>query len=241
MISVCMAVYNGEKYIAEQLTSILNQLDANDELIVADDGSLDSTLSILDSFSKDSRVRLFRNSFKSPILNFGNALSKAKGDYIFLCDQDDIWLPTKVKDCIALLKKFDLVVTDCKIVDENLLVLNDSYFDTMDSGPGLLKNLKQNTYLGCCMCFQKKLLPLVLPFPNKIPMHDIWIGFVADIFFRVKFTKSPLVLYRRHNNNASSTTQTSKYSLFQKGMFRYHLIKNIPLLFFRYLKTIMKK
>ena len=90
MISVCMATYNGEKYIEEQLKSILSQLGENDEVIVSDDSSTDNTLAIVESFN-DVRIKIFpNNKFHSPIFNFENALKQATGDYIFLSDQDDV-------------------------------------------------------------------------------------------------------------------------------------------------------
>jgi len=89
MISVCIATYNGEKYIKEQLDSIINQLDKNDEIIISDDGSSDNTIKIIESY-KDGRIVLYKNSFKNVVLNFEFAIDKSKGDYIFLSDQDDI-------------------------------------------------------------------------------------------------------------------------------------------------------
>lgn len=95
MISVCMATYNGEEYIKEQLESILCQLGEMDEIIISDDGSTDNTLNIIESYN-DSRIKIHINTGKHGfVYNFENALQKAKGEYIFLSDQDDIWLPEK--------------------------------------------------------------------------------------------------------------------------------------------------
>ena len=116
MISVCIATYNGEKYIMDQVSSILPQLSEEDEIIVSDDGSSDKTLEILDSFS-DSRIKVFTHIkeanpfFKGAksiyaTSNFENALSKCNGDIIFLSDQDDVWYPDKVKTCLDLMNKY---------------------------------------------------------------------------------------------------------------------------------------
>ncbi|MDE5758415.1 MAG: glycosyltransferase, partial [Allobaculum sp.] len=92
MISVCIATYNGERYIETQIRSILDQLNEDDEIIISDDSSTDRTLDIIRSLN-DSRIKLFAgNKFHSRTFNFENALKQATGDFIFLSDQDDIWL-----------------------------------------------------------------------------------------------------------------------------------------------------
>jgi glycosyltransferase involved in cell wall biosynthesis len=232
-ISVAIATFNGEKYIKNQITSILNQLDENAEIIVSDDGSTDKTIEILHSFN-DARVKVFSNSKKKgPIFNFENALKKTSGDIIFLSDQDDVWLPGKVNTTRKYLTEYDLVVSDCKIVDDDLCVLYDSMYAIHNSGKGVYKNLVANTYLGCCMAFNKKLLELALPFPKRIPMHDIWLGFIADIFFSPIFIPDKLVMYRRHEKNLTSTASKSKYSFYKKILFRINTLTYLPLLITR--------
>jgi glycosyltransferase involved in cell wall biosynthesis len=232
-ISVAVATFNGEKYIKDQITSILSQLDENAEIIVSDDGSTDKTIEILYSFN-DVRIKVFSNSEKKgPIFNFENALKKTSGDIIFLSDQDDIWLPGKINTIKKYLVEYDLVVSDCKVVDEDLHVLHDSMYSIRNSGKGLYKNLISNTYLGCCMAFNKKLLELSLPFPKKIPMHDIWLGFIADIFFSPVFIPDKLVMYRRHTQNATSTASKSEYGFYKKILFRINTLSYFPLLISR--------
>ncbi len=102
MISVCMATYNGEKYIERQLDSILAQLKENDELIISDDGSTDRTAEILARYGTDKRIRILHGSFHSPIYNFENAIKQAQGDYIFMADQDDIWLPGRITETLKM-------------------------------------------------------------------------------------------------------------------------------------------
>jgi glycosyltransferase involved in cell wall biosynthesis len=231
MVSVCMATFNGANFISEQIESILQQLDAGDELIISDDGSTDDTIDII-KYYNDKRVKLFVDyQPRNLIRNFGYALSKAKGDYIFLCDQDDVWFLNKVEVCTSLLKDYDLVVSDCLIVDDGLNSKDGSYIKFLNAGPGLFKNLKKNTFLGCCMCFKKSMLNLLLPFPKDIPMHDIWIGFVASLFGKVKFEEQMLVMYRRHNETVThQTVGKSTNNLWGKLLNRFNLIKYIPLL-----------
>jgi glycosyltransferase involved in cell wall biosynthesis len=237
-ISVCIATYNGEKYIKEQLESILKQLSIDDEVIISDDSSTDKTLEIIESF-KDKRIKLYKNNnFRNPIFNFENALKYSTGDIIFLSDQDDIWEDSKLEMMKKYLKYYDLVVSDCSIVDANLKIIENSFFELRNSGPGFLKNLYKNTYLGCCMAFNRKILKIALPFPNNIPMHDIWLGMVGEIFGSTIFIEDKLVKYRRHGNNASPTSEKSKYSLVKKIKDRYNLL--IALLL-RKLKGKIKK
>ena len=119
MISVCMATYNGEKYIREQMDSILQQLGEGDELIISDDLSSDKTVEIIKSY-KDKRIKLYIHGDNHGFVrNFENALVHADGDIIFLSDQDDIWMPDKVKVTIAALANCDFTVSDCITINEN--------------------------------------------------------------------------------------------------------------------------
>jgi glycosyltransferase involved in cell wall biosynthesis len=232
MISVCIATYNGEKYIKEQMDSILKQLDVSDEVIISDDGSSDNTLKIIESYN-DFRIRVFRNSFKNLILNFEFAIQQARGDFIFLSDQDDVWLPMKIEVCKKYLTSCDIVVSNCFVVNHDLEVINKSFFQLNNSKQGLISNLIKNSYLGCCLAFRKELLIKALPFPKNIPMHDIWLGFVSELFFKPKFIEEPLMLYRRHGSNESPTGEDSPFNLFQKFLFRYNILKYIIKLYFK--------
>lgn len=221
-----MPTYNGEKYIKEQICSILIQLGPNDELIISDDGSQDSTLSIIENF-KDSRISVYNACFHSPIYNVENAMKKAKGDVIFLADQDDVWFPNKVKLVMEKMRDFDCVVSDAVVVDANMNVIHESFYKLNHTKPGMLHNLVKNGYLGCCMAFNRKILDKSLPFPNPIPMHDPWIGLVAEKFGETFFLNQPLIYYRRHGNNASPTAGKSNRSLLLRFQDRYLFLKNI--------------
>jgi glycosyltransferase involved in cell wall biosynthesis len=233
VISVCLASFNGQKYIKEQIDSILVQLSGVDELIVSDDGSTDNTLNVIAGYN-DARIKVFHNENRKGVVgNFENALMHAKGDYIFLSDQDDVWLKDKVTVCLDHLNTVDLVNADCKIVDSELNLLGDSFFMSNNSKNGVLNTLRRNSYMGCCMAFNRKILSKILPFPKDIPMHDLWIGFVCDLFYKSFFLPIPLILYRRHSLNVSKTTGKSSNSFLRKMLFRWHIIKYIPLLLFR--------
>ncbi|MNQ31750.1 UDP-Glc:alpha-D-GlcNAc-diphosphoundecaprenol beta-1,3-glucosyltransferase WfgD [compost metagenome] len=223
MISVCMATYNGESYIKEQIQSILPQLKDGDELIVSDDGSTDNTLEIVFSF-ESLKIRVLQGPQNGLIKNFENAINAAKGDYIFLCDQDDIWLENKVDVFkVAFDNGANLIVSDCRVVDANAKIINESFFSLRNSRLGFLPNLLRNGFLGCCMAFKAELKPKILPFPKNIPMHDWWIGLVASLYGEVVFINQPLILYRRHGNNASPTGDKSSFSLITQAAHRLSL------------------
>lgn len=233
MISVCMATYNGERFIKQQLCSILNQLNETDEVIVADDASTDNTCSIIQSLH-DHRIRLFHTTFHSCKWNFQFALQQAKGDIIFLADQDDVWFENKVKCCIEELEHCDLIVTNSIETDANLNILNPDFFSIYHSGKGVVKNSLNNTYYGSCMAFHRSLLSDALPLPPTDEIgHDIWLGLVAELTRRkVCFFPLPLMFYRRHEGTRTSTNNLlhrSKRSFFVKCWSRcivfYYVIK----------------
>lgn len=202
MVSVCMATYNGAAFIIPQLQSILSQLHGDDEIVISDDSSTDNTVVLIKSLH-DSRIRLFENNyFRDPIRNFQNALQYARGNLIYLADQDDVWLPHKYKETNALLEKYDLVVSDSVVTDENLQPINHSFFAYIHSGKGILKNVLRSTYYGSCMAFRRSLLERALPFPRTKEIgHDLWIGLVAEMTGTVLFYEKPLILYRRHSSS----------------------------------------
>ncbi len=233
-ISVCIATYNGEKYIKEQLESIIHQLDEDDEIIISDDGSNDKTIQIIENF-KDTRIKIFNHSpnrktkyrFDLTTRNIENALSKAQGDFIFLADQDDIWVENKVKKIIPLFEKYSLILHDCTIIDNSKKVLHESYFKLIKSKSGIINNLIKNSYLGCCMAFKKSILKKSIPFPISPIPHDIWIGLIAELKENVFFSNEKLIQYRRHENNLSSSSLKSNNSICFKLKYRFFILKNL--------------
>lgn len=230
-VTVCMATYNGEKYIKKQLDSILSQLDKDDEVIISDDSSTDRTIEIIRSYN-DYRIKLYENQkYRSPIFNFENALKHATGDIIVLSDQDDIWKNDKIEKTRHYMQSYDLVISDAEIIDKNDKIIHESFYKINRSNKGLLINIIKNSYLGCTMAFNRKILEKSLPFPKDIPMHDWWIGLIGEIFGRVYFIEDKLVSYRRHDENASYSGGKSKYDIKTRVIFRWIMIKN---LIFRY-------
>ena len=210
MISVCIPTFNGATFIGAQLESILASPLVT-EVIVSDDGSTDNTVEIVRSFG-DTRIRLVQGPCAGLVSNYESLLSQASGEYIFLADQDDVWLPSKVEIMLENLRDADLAVCDCIVVNEQLNLLHLSFFALRNSGPGFARNMWRNSYLGCCIALRRGLLKHALPFPSGLPMHDWWLGLIAETFGRVTFIHQPLMMYRRHGRNASPTSERSRAS-----------------------------
>ena len=213
-----MATYNGEKYIKEQLESILSQLDENDEVIVSDDHSTDKTLDIVKDL-EDSRIKIYSNELgKGYSKNFENSITHSTGDIIFLSDQDDVWMPNKVELMLKELYNADLVISDAIVTDGNLNVTIDSHFKRHGTKTGFLENWMKTRYIGACMAFHKGILEKVLPFPKnqKLCAHDYWIANVGELYYKVKLVDVPLMKYRRHGSNASTGGEKSENSLMHK-------------------------
>lgn len=232
MVSVCMAVRNGARYVREQVDSILCQLGPADELVVSDDHSSDETIALIKAFD-DPRISIYINERRGIVNNFEWALTHAKGDFIFLADQDDIWYPDKVEVMCRELETCDAVVCDCALVKyegegiEQRVVLAQSFFLYNRSRRGLLRNLMRNSYMGCCMAFRRSVLQASLPFPARVGLHDSWIGVVAEARFRTKFIDRVLLDHRIHSANASTTGRKSSLHPFTKIHQRYQMVRTL--------------
>ena len=229
-----MATFNGEKYINEQINSILVQLGTDDELIISDDGSSDETMKIVRSYD-DNRIKVYENTgIHGYTHNFENALKKASGDYIFFSDQDDVWLPDKVKKMLPLLKNDNFVISDAYITNEKLEIKN-KLSSWRKYKKGYFRNLYKSIYAGCTCAFTKRIKEYVLPFPTTLYIqHDTWIGLICELKFKVVYIDEPLILFRRHKKNTSGAgSKSSKSHLY---MFKYRFV-----LFIETIKRIISK
>ncbi|HWO39233.1 MAG TPA: glycosyltransferase [Candidatus Acidoferrum sp.] len=208
-ISVCMAARNGEKFIGEQVDSVLRQLRSGDELIIVDDASEDRTRDLVTDFH-DDRLFLIRHECRQGIVRtFEHAIRSASGDIIFLCDQDDVWPANKVSRVTKVFfehPEVPLVVTNLKVIDEDGRMSADQKagnrrpFDAR-----LLPNLFANRFQGSTMAFRSSLIQEVLPFPQGCHvLHDAWIGLRNTVAGgQCYYLNEDLLLYRRHLQNAS--------------------------------------
>lgn len=238
-ISVCVATYNGAKYIRRQLESILMQLKDTDEVVVSDDGSTDGTLDIVEGLH-DARVKIFRHekdrslagkylcSFYFASYNFENAIRHATGDVIYLADQDDIWRPDRVAKTLPCLEKYDFLMCNYAIIDGNDRLVMDKYLTRNPIKDNLLWNLWKIPFRGCCMAFNRAALMRALPFPRNCINHDIWTGMLLmHKGYTCKYIDEPLHLYRDHTTNVSSVVGKSPNSLFFKIKYRLRFLLQV--------------
>jgi glycosyltransferase involved in cell wall biosynthesis len=206
-LSVCMAAYNGARFIGEQVASALTQLGSADELIVADDASTDETVRILEGF-RDPRVRVLRHAQNSGVIKaFERALRQATGEIVFLCDQDDVWRESKVARVLAAFENSPgttLVLTNGELMDAHGHALGEFLHSGARVPLGVAANLIRNRYQGSTMAFRREILDAALPFPAGIPMHDSWIGLVNALVGSAVYLPESLIFYRRHESNATS-------------------------------------
>lgn len=209
MISVCIATYNGENFIKRQLDSILNQTRQVQEIIIVDDKSSDGTIEVIKGL-KDERIKLYINEGNiGPIKSFERAIGLSTGEIIFLADQDDQWLLTKVAEVMLVHEKqnADLVVHDATVVDGDFHIIAQSW-NTLNHNhisSSILRCVIANGFTGCMMSFNRNLAKLALPFPEEIEMHDQWLALVAmEEKKHIATLNKPLMNYVRHGNNVTA-------------------------------------
>jgi len=228
LVSVVLCCYNGEKFIKDQIDSLLNQTYPNLEIIISDDASTDITPQILETYKSNQRIRLFlqpNNSGSSN--NFDFAIHQAKGEYISFSDQDDIWLPRKIEKLYSAIGDSCLVYCDSELINEtgDKLDKKISELRIMYSGNKTTGFVFSNVVWGHAMMINKKLLPSILPIPSEIP-HDIWIAFKATTISGIKYLDQPLTFYRQHKSAATRTiaikaksrSRTKRYADFKKQL-----------------------
>lgn len=221
MISIAMATYNGERYIREQLKSLADQSQLPDELVISDDASTDATIGIVRDFARTApfEIRVERNKKNLGYSqNFGKAIGSCTGDIIFLCDQDDVWLPQKLE---RVLREFRvrpetyIIINNARIVDENL---QDTELTKLGQTRSL--GLDDRAFLtGCCTALRADFRSIMLPIPDGIFVHDTWLHSLADKLSVRTVIEECLQLYRRHGNNASAALSSTTMAMGWKDLF----------------------
>lgn len=207
-VSIAMAVCNGEKYLPEQIDSILAQFEGCDELIISYDPSTDGTYQLIKEYEeRDSRVRVVKNRehSKGLVSNFENALRNCSNEIIFYSDQDDVWLPGKIDKMVSCFADNNVTVAihDAKLTDERLRVTCESTFKLRGGSTNFWKNIVRLSYIGCCMAFRANMLPVVLPLPTKKRSHDWWTGSICACYGKMAMIDKPLLLHRMHTSNST--------------------------------------
>lgn len=218
MISVVIATYNGEKYIEEQLVSIIKQSLKPDELVLVDDSSADKTLIIAENILQDSDIEyvIIKHKYNEGVCNtFYDGIEKANGDVIFLSDQDDYWCTDKVETMMRKIHEgYEVVMSNAKVVNEDLSNEKGDLWGSLDFSPVenrrilLSEMLKRNYFTGMNMCFKKSVLK-----PYKRPrnmLHDEFLGWIALSKGDVGFVCKELAFYRQHENNVVGVGKRNK-------------------------------
>lgn len=221
-IDVLLATYNGEKYIKEQIDSILNQSYKNIRLIISDDCSKDKTQEILKEYEKkDNRIELhIQEKNLGVVKNIEFLLKQVKNKYYMLSDQDDVWLPEKIEKSLETLLKnnVDLVFGDLEVVDQDLKTMYPSFGDFMLLNKKIHKYINSNrlNYIyncvtGCTILAKKETIQKILPLPKKSKylIHDHWIGLMTSIYGKVAYMPEKYIKYRQHGNNQVGTDKIS--------------------------------
>ncbi|MDD5596472.1 MAG: glycosyltransferase [Victivallaceae bacterium] len=218
-ISIAMTVFEGERFIVQQLNSILDQSLVPDEIIICDDSRNDKTYDAIEKIIKQHSdiIKYFKNETQLGVSNnFEKAISRTNGDIIFLSDQDDVWKQDKIAQLASLINASPNcggAFCNSELVDENLKSLNISHWDLRGFGTseilscptgGMLEFcLKRVPAAGHNMAFKAELKDLILPFPDLKECHDTWIGLVIAATRKWAFTSDTLTQFRQHNNNLS--------------------------------------
>lgn len=222
-IAILLATYNGAKYIREQLDSLFQQSCDDFHLYIRDDGSKDDTLKIVEEYRQkfSDRITVLEDSqkHKGAAKSFMTLLQEADSDYYMFCDQDDIWLPTKVEKTLARMKEIEgtapvLVATDLKVVDEQLSPIKDSFnadlkIDVFRKHPELI--CVRHVVTGCTMMFNRAAKEASLPMSPRATMHDEWVA--LSVHFKggiISILDETTILYRQHTSNTLGANQASK-------------------------------
>lgn len=221
-VSILLPTYNGEKYIKEQIDSILNQTYKDIKLIISDDGSSDNTVNILKQYEQqDSRIELYiqpKNMGVVKEIEF--LLQKVETPFYMLADQDDYWLPEKVEKSLETLIKnnADLVFGDLEVVDENLNTIYPSFGDFMLLNRKIHKyldsykvNYLYNCVTGCTVLAKRETIQYIIPMPTKSKylIHDHWISIMVSLNGKLAYMDEKYIKYRQHGNNQVGTNKIS--------------------------------
>jgi len=235
MIEILLATYNGEKFLAEQIDSILSQTFDDWKLLIRDDGSTDATQDIITQYLKrfPDKIIVIDDADKhlGVTRNFEQLMEHSKAPYVMFCDQDDIWFPDKIEKSVQVLQEMEqqhpdqiplLVYTNLSVCDEQGAKTQDSFWNYQKINPlapcDYAKTLMQNNATGNTMIFNRPLITKALPFPKEVVMHDWWVALVALYLGKIKPLTQPTILYRQHEKNASGPKGTKLFPLLKKGL-----------------------
>jgi glycosyltransferase involved in cell wall biosynthesis len=211
LISIALTTYNGEMFLKKQLDSLYHQSYQNIEIVVSDDNSNDMTPDILKKYAKDKNLKVIFNDKTSGITkNFEKAIQKCSGEYVCLCDQDDIWHKDKVETLLNCIRKKEIdknipiiVHSESEIIDKNSNRTNKNLIGRAGNKKGLNNLLFGNPKVqGASSIINRKFCEEILPFPINLQIYDLYMSYFSDTLGQRYFIRRPLMKYRIHNNNA---------------------------------------
>jgi len=221
-ISIAMCTYNGARFLPGQLDSIANQSRPPDELVICDDGSVDETITILSAFCSDCffPTSVYRNEINiGSTKNFEKAISLCKGEIIALSDQDDVWLPDKLRQIETVFKNYPdvgYVFSDAEVVNERIepvgysLWVSNNFTKKLQHrfvrGKAFDTLLRSNVVTGATMAFRSSLRRFILPIPSSW-RHDAWIAFVLSVVSKAFIFPRLLIKYRQHSQQQIGTSR----------------------------------
>jgi glycosyltransferase involved in cell wall biosynthesis len=199
LISVAIATFNGAQYLEEQLDSIYDQTYKNIEVIVCDDQSSDDTVDILKRYSDEKGLKFYVNETRLGFVkNFEKVISKCKGDYIALSDQDDIWLKQKLEILVSLIGDSLLIHSDSMLINAHNEIILSNWKGNIKSHTEVDDFFFSNVVTGCTILFSRNLINLALPFPKGLQYHDWWLSICAANSGKISYCNKSLVMYRQH-------------------------------------------
>ena len=215
-IDILMATYNGEKYLVEQLDSIINQTYRNWNLLIRDDNSTDKTLEIIQNYhKKDKRIKILKDNKGNLgiVKNFEELLKSSESEFIMFSDQDDIWVENKLDMYLKMIEKIKnkgfMIHSDAILFDKNKSnILKDTFISKKAINKGL-ENVFFNYFVqGATILISKEIKNFILPFPKEVYLHDRYIHLISELFFERIFVNKALIYYRQHGDNQIGAKNT---------------------------------
>lgn len=230
-VSICMATYNGAYFLPKQINSILSQMEACDELIIVDDASSDDTLEYLVSLN-DPRIKIFQNLRNlGHVQSFSRALGLASGQYVFMADQDDVWVENRLRDMkISLSRGVALVSGNSLFIDRDGCPIEPIHPKLLQSdssryGLNIARIfLGKAYYFGCAMGMSKDFVSLVTPIPSYVESHDLWIAMAANLIGSNHHLEKNTLLRRIHGSNSSVVKRSLFFKIRSRLIFGLSLI-----------------
>ncbi len=245
MIDILLATYNGEKYLNEQIESLLNQTYEKFKVLIHDDGSIDKTVDIIRNYQNKypEKIIFFDDNIStgSTCKNFSYLLQKSTSNYIMFCDQDDFWKNNKIHKSINKLKEVELhsydkgvlVFSNLDVVDENLCSKGYNMFELrgyMNNKKSLYDLMAKNYITGNTILINKKAKKLIMPISDNAVMHDWWIALILQKYGKIESISECLTLYRQHSSNVLGISTQEKKILTKLIQFLKVYRENISIL-----------